>query len=198
MLPRPASFPAVLRERLDALRGQTPQALQTLYAALARQGYDTAAVQAFLWGGESPYLLGMVCAMGLALAACAWAGIASAFSARLNARLQQVGMLRALGATHRQIRRLFAREALWLFALCTPAAFALSCLAARLAVGALYVSGALVAAILLLAALGVLLSLQTPLRRAPQTGRLASKAVLASFAFVFILLFTDVELGGKR
>ena len=52
--------------------------------------------------------------------------------------------------------------------------------------------------ILLLAALGVLLSLQTPLRRAPQTGRLASKAVLASFAFVFILLFTDVELGGKR
>ena len=35
-----------------------------------------------------------------------------------------------------------------------PAAFALSCLAARLAVGALYVSGALVAAILLLAALG--------------------------------------------
>lgn len=79
-----------------------------------------------------------------------------------------------------------------------PAAFALSCLAARLAVGALYVSGALVAAILLLAALGVLLSLQTPLRRAPQTGRLASKAVLASFAFVFILLFTDVELGGKR
>ena len=47
-----------------------------------------------------------------------------------------------------------------------PAAFALSCLAARLAVGALYVSGALVAAILLLAALGVLLSLQTPLRRA--------------------------------
>lgn len=165
-LPRPASFPAVLRERLDALRGQTPQALQTLYAALARQGYDTAAVQAFLWGGESPYLLGMVCAMGLALAACAWAGIASAFSARLNARLQQVGMLRALGATHRQIRRLFAREALWLFALCAPAAFALSCLAARLAVGALYVSGALVAAILLLAALGVLLSLQTPLRRA--------------------------------
>ncbi len=165
-LPRPASFPAVLRERLDALRGQTPQALQTLYAALARQGYDTAAVQAFLWGGESPYLLGMVCAMGLALAACAWAGIASAFSARLNARLQQVGMLRALGATRRQVRRLFSCEALILFALCAPSALALSCAVARLAAGTLYLSGALILAILLLSALGMLLFLQWPLRHA--------------------------------
>ena len=162
-LPEPSSFLSAVR---SALRDETPQAVQALYEALARQGISAASVQIFSPRGANSAILLTVLALGLSMAACAWAGIASAFSALLGARLNQVGMLRALGATRRQVRRLFSCEALILFALCAPAALALSCAVARLAAGTLYLSGALILAILLLSALGMLLFLQWPLRHA--------------------------------
>ena len=75
-------------------------------------------------------------------------GIVNAFAANLAERSVQIGMMRAVGATRRQIRRIFGREALLLALLCAPAAIALSCLAVALLLclldlGALYAPPAL-------------------------------------------------------
>ncbi len=63
----------------------------------------------------------------LILAACM--GIIGAFSMMLSERRAQIGMLRAVGATRRQVRLIFGREALALALLISPAAILLSRLA---------------------------------------------------------------------
>lgn len=68
-----------------------------------------------------------VLALTLVIAACM--GIVNAFSMRLNERRTQIGMLRAVGATRRQIRRIFGREALLIALVSAPLAVGLSCLA---------------------------------------------------------------------
>jgi len=60
----------------------------------------------------------------LVLAACL--GIVNAFSATLFERRQEIGMLRAVGATRRQIRSAFGREALLIALSASPPAVALS------------------------------------------------------------------------
>lgn len=64
--------------------------------------------------------------LGGSLILCACAGIISAFSNRLAQRRAQIGMLRAVGATRRQIRRLYGRETLLLALLSSPAAILFS------------------------------------------------------------------------
>lgn len=71
----------------------------------------------------------MVVVLGLVLIGVACMGIAGAFSMMLSDRRTQIGMLRAVGATHRQIRRIFGREALVIALAVSPAAIALSHLA---------------------------------------------------------------------
>lgn len=71
----------------------------------------------------------MVVSLGLVLVGVACMGISGAFSMMLSERRSQIGMLRAVGATRRQIRRIFGREALVIALTVAPAAIALSHLA---------------------------------------------------------------------
>lgn len=65
-------------------------------------------------------------ALVLVVASCL--GIVNAFTALLTDRRSQIGMLRAVGATRQQIRRIFGREALIIALIATPFAMALSVL----------------------------------------------------------------------
>jgi|GEM_PF-2072658 len=64
--------------------------------------------------------------LGLVLVLAACMGIVNAFSANLSDRRNQIGMMRAVGATSRQIRRIFGREVLLLSFLIAPVSIALS------------------------------------------------------------------------
>ena len=109
--------------------------------------------------------------VALSLLLASGMGIVNAFAANLAERSVQIGMMRAVGATRRQIRRIFGREALLLALLCAPAAIALSCLAVALLLrlldlGALYAPPALLFAALAFSVLCVMLAAAIPLRRA--------------------------------
>ncbi len=109
--------------------------------------------------------------VALALLLASGMGIVNAFSANLAERSAQIGMMRAVGATRRQIRRIFGREALLLALLCAPAAIALACLTVALLLrmldlGALYAPPALLLAALAFSVLCVMLAAAIPLRRA--------------------------------
>jgi len=71
-------------------------------------------------GGELESLLDitvlLVILLGLSLALCAGVGVAQAMESQLTRRVEEIGMLRAVGATRRQIRRIFGRQT-WLMAL---------------------------------------------------------------------------------
>ncbi|MBO4299720.1 MAG: ABC transporter permease, partial [Clostridia bacterium] len=54
--------------------------------------------------------------LGLSLVLCAGVGVAQAMEGQLARRVEEIGMLRAVGATRRQIRRIFGRQT-WLMAL---------------------------------------------------------------------------------
>ena len=70
--------------------------------------------------------------LGGALLLSACVGIASAMESVLARKAEDIGMLRAVGATRRQIRRIFGRDA-WLLALTAlPVGVALGCLTAWL------------------------------------------------------------------
>lgn len=69
--------------------------------------------------------------LGAALILSACLGIVNAFSASLAERRQQIGMMRAVGATSRQIRQIFGREALLMALISAPVAIGLSWLAAQ-------------------------------------------------------------------
>ena len=58
----------------------------------------------------------VVILLGLSLALCAGVGIAQSMESQLTKRVEEIGMLRAVGATRRQIRRVFGRQT-WLVAL---------------------------------------------------------------------------------
>ena len=54
--------------------------------------------------------------LGVSLALVAGVGVAQAMESQLARRVEEIGMLRCVGATHRQIRRIFGRQT-WLIAL---------------------------------------------------------------------------------
>jgi ABC-type antimicrobial peptide transport system permease subunit len=68
----------------------------------------------------------MVITVVLVLAACL--GIVNAFSANLESRKRQIGLLRAVGATKKQIREIFGRETLLLSIFSIPLGLVLACL----------------------------------------------------------------------
>jgi len=61
-------------------------------------------------------LIGMMLILGGSLLLCTGVGIASAMESVLAAKTEEIGMLRAVGATKRQIRSIFGRDA-WLLSL---------------------------------------------------------------------------------
>lgn len=70
--------------------------------------------------------------LGASLLLCTGIGILNAFANRLSQREQQIGMLRAVGATRRQIRVIYGREALLLALITAPLALLLSLALAQL------------------------------------------------------------------
>ncbi|NLO85961.1 MAG: ABC transporter permease [Clostridiales bacterium] len=67
--------------------------------------------------------------IGLVLVLAACLGIVNAFTSLLTDRRSQIGMMRAVGATRKQIRRIFGKEAFLIALVATPFAIGLSVLA---------------------------------------------------------------------
>ena len=110
--------------------------------------------------------------LGAALMLCACVGITSAMESLLARKTEDIGMLRAIGATKRQIRRVYGREAWMLTATALPAGLLLGVLAAwlisRLAPGqvAFSLNVWLLVPILGLSALCVFIASRVPLYHA--------------------------------
>ncbi len=68
--------------------------------------------------------LAIILALALMVSSCVV--IINSFNTNLKERKKQIGMLRAVGATKRQIIHIFAREALIIALICTPISIALS------------------------------------------------------------------------
>lgn len=121
--------------------------------------------------GQIMLTLVMGILLALALLASCGIGIAGAMEGALSRRSEEIGLLRAVGATKEQIRRIFGRESLILALIVAP----LSILAGILAVGilawavpqqmVLKLNPLLLIPILLLSMLLVILSGNAPLRR---------------------------------
>lgn len=110
--------------------------------------------------------------IALVLVGAACLGIVNAFSADLEARRRQIGLLRAVGATQKQIRAIFGREVI-LIALCSiPTGLALAALTVRgitTLLGDSYIFRPNLFIILAIAAAGVIcarLAAAIPLRKA--------------------------------
>lgn len=73
----------------------------------------------------------------LSLTSCV--AIINSFNTNLKERKKQIGMMRAVGATKRQIINIFAREALIIALICTPISLAISYAAVRIALNILKV-----------------------------------------------------------
>ena len=120
----------------------------------------------------STLFLALFLALILLLAACL--GIVNAFSSNLQQRKQQIGLLRAVGATKQQIRQIFGREALLIAVFAVPLALTFSCLT----VGGItrlmgptyhfYPQPVVLAIVAVLGITSVWISSRIPLRRASQ------------------------------
>ena len=77
---------------------------------------------------EMVFTGGFAVLIGLILVVACCLGIVNAFSANLDARRRQIGLLRAVGATQKQIRNIFGRETLILSLIAIPLGLGLSVL----------------------------------------------------------------------
>ena len=91
------------------------------------QTYDAA--EMFWADQELMDLIMMAAALAGALLLSCGIGISGAMDGVLGKRREEIGVLRALGATRRQIRRMFGRENLILALLVSPVAIAAGCIA---------------------------------------------------------------------
>ncbi len=80
-------------------------------------------------------LLMVILSAVLMIASCC--GIVNAFNTNLQERRRQIGMLRAVGATKRQIVKIFGREAFIIALLTTPLSLVISYFAVRAIIGAM-------------------------------------------------------------
>ncbi len=78
---------------------------------------------------DSVYLVAF---LTIVMAVVANIGIVNAFSANLKERKKQIGLLRCVGATKAQIRKIYIRETIVLSFICTPVSIALSLLLTRI------------------------------------------------------------------
>ncbi len=81
-------------------------------------GYEIMYTVADTFGVNAPYLLILVFVAVLAIAANI--GIVNAFSTNLKERKRQIGLLRSVGATRRQIIKVYGKETFILCLICTP------------------------------------------------------------------------------
>lgn len=119
---------AVIHWAIQLPRGM---GMRPLMQALEQQQMDAWRMKSFVFSLEAgrpdtwqDMLLMALLIVSLLLCACI--AVLNAFSNRLKQREQQIGMLRAVGATARQIRSIYAREALLIALITAPMALALS------------------------------------------------------------------------
>lgn len=74
--------------------------------------------------------MGILLVSVLLIASCL--GIVNAFSTNLNERKKQIGMLKTVGATQRQIIKIFGREAFFISLLCVPVSLLISYFAVKI------------------------------------------------------------------
>ena len=87
-------------------------------------GYEIMYTVADTFGVNAPYLLILVFVAVLAIAANI--GIVNAFSTNLKERKRQIGLLRSVGATRRQIIKVYGKETFILCLICTPVSILIS------------------------------------------------------------------------
>ncbi len=97
-------------------------------------GYEIMYTVADTFGVNAPYLLILVFVAVLAIAANI--GIVNAFSTNLKERKKQIGLLRSVGATRRQIIKVYGKETFILCLICTPVSILISIGAVTLSVSA--------------------------------------------------------------
>ena len=95
-------------------------------------GYEVSFTIADTFGVNAPYLLVLVFVAVLAIASNV--GIVNAFSTSLKERKRQIGLLRSVGATKRQIIKIYGKETFVLCLLCTPISILISVVAVSLSV----------------------------------------------------------------
>ena len=95
-------------------------------------GYEVSFTIADTFGINAPYLLVLVSVAVLAIASNV--GIVNAFSTSLKERKRQIGLLRSVGATKRQIIKIYGKETFVLCLLCTPISILISVVAVSLSV----------------------------------------------------------------
>ncbi|MBR3810516.1 MAG: ABC transporter permease [Clostridia bacterium] len=97
-------------------------------------GYEIMYTVADTFGVNAPYLLILVFVAVLAVASNI--GIVNAFSTNLKERKRQIGLLRSVGATKRQIIKIYGKETFILCLICTPVSILISIGAVTLSVSA--------------------------------------------------------------
>ena len=124
---------------------------------------------------EVTTLFTMLALLGGSLLLACCVGIAGAMEGQLARKTKEIGLLRAVGATRRQIRRIFGREA-WLVALVmAPVSLACACLAvwgmsrAFPSLIAFEIQPIILAPITVLSVACIVVSAFVPLRRASRT-----------------------------
>lgn len=95
-------------------------------------GYEIMYTVADTFGVNAPYLLILVFVAVLAVASNI--GIVNAFSTNLKERKRQIGLLRSVGATRRQIIKVYGKETFILCLICTPVSILISIGAVTLSV----------------------------------------------------------------
>ncbi len=95
-------------------------------------GYEVSFTIADTFGINAPYLLVLVFVAVLAIASNV--GIVNAFSTSLKERKRQIGLLRSVGATKRQIIKIYGKETFVLCLLCTPISILISVVAVSFSV----------------------------------------------------------------
>lgn len=123
-------------------------------------------------GNLSAFLLILALTLGCALVLTACMAIINALNTSLNERSRQIGMLRAVGATSRQIRRVYGREALITAIVTAPLSILIACGAVALLIRLvgeplrLHAAWWFLPVTLLLSVAVVLMAAAIPLRRA--------------------------------
>lgn len=110
---------------LDVLRGDDHPDGESRLNYFRDNPNDRANFVNTLWESNNLYIVILVVALVVAAAVT----IINAFNTNLKDRKKQIGMLRAVGTTKKQIFKIFGREALFISLICVPISIAFSYLA---------------------------------------------------------------------
>lgn len=125
-------------------------------------------------GNYAAFVMLLAISLGVALVLTACLSIANALNSSLSERARQIGMLRAVGATSRQIRRIYGREAAITAVITAPLAILIAYGAVRLLITLvgpplqMHFTWWFLPLTLVVSVLVVLLAAAIPLRRASQ------------------------------